>query len=327
MTMSDRVLLLGVNGQDGILLSSLLGKKGSHIYGIGKDKKPSIELHEKVNYFSIDIRKTEHLLEFINHYEVNAIYNLAGISSVAYSFSNPVETFEINTFAVKRLLEGLRANFKSGLRFYQASSSEMFGISETSMQDELTPFNPVSPYAESKVETHLNCRAMREEGFFVSAGILFNHESIYRPESFVTRKITSGLARVSLGLQSSLTLGNLAAERDWGFAGDYVNAMYSIINHEKPDEFVVATGVKHSIQDIIDVSISTLGLDNSVYEMIKLDKSLSRPKDVKCLVGNARKCRSELGWSPKKSFEGLISEMALHDFNLLKNRVVKGQDH
>jgi len=222
--------------------------------------------------------------------------------------------------AVKRLLEALEDKLQKDVRFYQASSSEMFGITDTDTQDESTAFNPVSPYAESKVETHLICREWRKQGAFVSAGILFNHESIYRPESFVTRKITSGLARVQLGIQDSISLGNLTAERDWGFAGDYVEAMSLMIHHSKADEFVVATGKKHSIGDIVEVVIESLGITKTSSEIVRLDPSLMRPQDVKCLVGNPSKSYIELGWSPKKSFKELISEMALHDLNLYKSK-------
>lgn len=325
--MTKKVLILGVNGQDGILLSDLLAQKECVLYGVGKSAYSHAALNPKVKYFSVDICDTIKLIELIDSLEIEVIYNLAGVSSVAYSFANPVETFEVNTIAIQRLLERLERNFQIGTRFYQASSSEMFGIADTETQDESTDFNPVSPYAESKVETHLMCRAMREKGAFVSAGILFNHESIYRPESFVTRKITSGLARIALGLQNKLTLGNLAAERDWGFAGDYVESMRLIMEHKKPDEFVIATGKKHSILDVVNVAINSLGITKSVHEMIESDSSLMRPKDVKCLVGNAKKSFVELGWSPRKSFEDLISEMAQYDLNILKSKLTKGQDH
>ncbi len=318
--MNRNVLILGVNGQDGILLSNILASRDFFVFGIGKSAKPHPALNSKISYYSIDIRDTKDLLELINEGEITYIYNLAGISSVAYSFKNPSETFQVNTLAVKRLLEALEDKLQKDVRFYQASSSEMFGITDTATQDESTAFNPVSPYAESKVETHLICREWRKQGAFVSAGILFNHESIYRPESFVTRKITSGLARVQLGIQDSISLGNLTAERDWGFAGDYVEAMSLMIHHSKADEFVVATGKKHSIGDIVEVVIESLGITKTSSEIVQLDPSLMRPQDVKCLVGNPSKSYIELGWSPKKSFKELISEMALHDLNLYKSK-------
>ena len=316
--MNRNVLILGVNGQDGIMLSNILAAKDFFVFGVGKSAKPHPALNSKVRYRSIDIRDTKQLLEFINKHEIALVYNLAGISSVAYSFNNPSETFEVNTVAVKRLLEGLKGNLQQDLRFYQASSSEMFGVTNTATQNESTDFNPVSPYAASKVQTHLLCRELRNQGAFVSAGILFNHESIYRPESFVTRKITSGLARVALGIQDKILLGNLTAERDWGFAGDYVDAMSLIMHHSRADEFVVATGKKHSIGDIVEVVIKSLGITKSSSEIVQLDMGLSRPQDVKCLVGNPSKSHIELGWRPRKSFEELISEMALHDFYLQK---------
>lgn len=160
------------------------------------------------------------------------------------------------------------------------------------------------------------CRELRNQGAFVSAGILFNHESIYRPEHFVTRKITTGLARVALGIQDKILLGNLTAERDWGFAGDYVEAMSLIMHHSRADEFVVATGTKHSIGNIVEVVIESLGITKPISEIVRLDESLSRPQDIKCLVGNPSKIYIELGWRPKKSFEELISDMALYDLNL-----------
>jgi GDPmannose 4,6-dehydratase len=316
--MNRNVLILGVNGQDGIMLSNILVAKDFSIFGVGKNAKPHPALNSKVRYCPIDIRDTKELLGLIYEHEIAYVYNLAGISSVAYSFKNPSETFDVNTEAVKRLLEALKNNLQKDLRFYQASSSEMFGVTNTATQDESAAFNPVSPYAESKVKTHLLCRELRNQGAFVSAGILFNHESIYRPEHFVTRKITAGLARVALGIQDKILLGNLTAERDWGFAGDYVEAMSLIMHHSRADEFVVATGKKHSIGNIVEVVIESLGIAKPISEIVQLDESLSRPQDVKCLVGNPSKSHIELGWRPKKSFEELISDMALYDFNLQK---------
>jgi GDPmannose 4,6-dehydratase len=316
--MSKRTLILGVNGQDGILLSNLLLNEGCVVFGIGKSPSLSADLNPRISYFPMDIRNTAELIHLIRSTGVEVIYNLSGISSVAYSFENPAETFEVNTIAVTKLLEGIHSDLMRNLRFYQASSSEMFGVAQSETQDESTPFNPVSPYAESKVATHLICRELRREGAFVSSGILFNHESIYRPRSFVTRKITYELAQVALGLKARLALGNLTSERDWGYAGDYVESMKLIMNHSQPDEFVVATGKKHSIQDIVRVVVKTLGITKPISDIIELDQNLKRPQDIKCLVGNANKISRELGWRPKKSFENLISEMAVYDFNSLK---------
>ena len=317
--MKTRALVLGINGQDGIFLSRLLLSKSITVFGIGRQQSRNPLLSSDVKYSCIDICDTSSVAELIRRHQISQVYNLAGISSVAYSFKNVDETYEVNYHAVIRLLNDLKRELDQGLRFYQASSSEMFGETDTNPQDENSLFNPVSPYADSKVGVHLYARNLRDSGYFVCSGILFNHESIYRPETFVTRKISSGMARISLGLQEKIQLGNLVAERDWGFAGDYMNAVFLMLNSSKADEFIVATGLKHSIKDIVELSKRALGMETPLEKILELDSALTRPKDVRCLIGNSEKCRSILGWKPTKTFEEMITEMARHDYETLSN--------
>ena len=245
------------------------------------------------------------------------MYNLASQSSVAQSFLEPEITFEINASAVRNLLMGIfHDEGNSNLRFFQASSSEMFGPTSTGMQSETTELNPKSPYAESKVDSHLLCNDFRSDGYKVYCGILFNHESIYRPTHFVTRKVTTAIARIKLGLQKQLEIGNLEATRDWGSARDYVAAMHSILNSETPDDYVIATGKSNSVRDLISVSLRHVDLEDSFEELVKVDTTLLRTGDIKKTKGDSRKIKSSLGWEATTSFSDLIYEMIQHDLGL-----------
>ena len=313
----SNVLILGVNGQDGILLSNFLRTKGERLFGVGNQPNPSQHLPKELKYYSHDIRNTEKITDLIKSQKINHVYNLASQSSVAQSFLEPEKTYEINALAVRNLLTGIfhdDGNFN--LKFFQASSSEMFGPTSTGMQSETTELNPKSPYAESKVEAHLLCNDFRSDGHNVYCGILFNHESIYRPAHFVTRKVTIAIARIKLGLQKQLEIGNLEATRDWGSARDYVAAMHLILNSETPDDYVIATGKSNSVRDLISVSLRHVDLEESFEELVKVDTTLLRSGDIKTTIGDARKIKNALGWEATTSFSDLIYEMIQHDLGL-----------
>jgi GDPmannose 4,6-dehydratase len=313
----SNVLILGINGQDGILLSNLLRTKGEHLLGVGNQSNPSQYLPGGVKYYSYDIRNTEKITDLIKSQKIDHVYNLASQSSVAQSFLEPEKTHEINALAVRNLLTSIfHDEGNSDLRFFQASSSEMFGPTSTGMQSETTEFNPKSPYAESKVKAHLLCNDFQSDGYKISCGILFNHESIYRPTHFVTRKVTTAIARIKLGLQKELEIGNLEATRDWGSARDYVAAMHLILNSETPDDYVIATGKSHSVRDLISVSLRHVDLEDSFEELVKVDTTLLRTGDIKKTIGDSRKIKNSLGWEATTSFSDLIYEMIQHDLGL-----------
>ncbi len=313
----SNVLILGVNGQDGILLSNFLRTRGEQLFGVGNQPSPSQHLPKEVKYYSLDIRDTDNIIDLIKSKRINHVYNLASQSSVAQSFLEPEKTYEINALAVKNLLTGIsHGEGNSNLRFFQASSSEMFGPTSTGMQSETTELNPKSPYAESKVESHLLCNDFRSDGYNVYCGILFNHESIYRPTHFVTRKVTNTIARIKLGLQKQLEIGNLEATRDWGSARDYVAAMHLILNSETPDDYVIATGRGNSVRDLISVSLRHVDLEDSFEKLVKVDTTLLRTEDIKMTIGDARKIKNALGWEATTSLSDLIYEMIQHDLGL-----------
>ena len=313
----SNVLILGINGQDGILLSNFLRAKGKRLFGVGNQSNPSQHLPGEVKYYSYDIRNTEKITDLIKSQKIDHVYNLASQSSVAQSFLEPEKTHEINALAVRNLLTSIfHDEGNSDLRFFQASSSEMFGPTSTGMQSETTELNPKSPYAESKVEAHLLCNDFQSDGYKVYCGILFNHESIYRPTHFVTRKVTTAIARIKLGLQKELEIGNLEATRDWGSARDYVAAMHLILSSETPDDYVIATGKSHSVRDLISVSLRHVDLEDSFEELVKVDTTLLRTGDVKKTIGDSRKIKNSLGWEATTSFSELIYEMIQHDLGL-----------
>jgi len=313
----SNVLILGINGQDGILLSNFLRAKGKRLFGVGNQSNPSQHLPGEVKYYSYDIRNTEKITDLIKSQKIDHVYNLASQSSVAQSFLEPEKTHEINALAVRNLLTSIfHDEGNSDLRFFQASSSEMFGPTSTGMQSETTELNPKSPYAESKVEAHLLCNDFQSDGYKVYCGILFNHESIYRPTHFVTRKVTTAIARIKLGLQNQLEIGNLEATRDWGSARDYVAAMHLILSSETPDDYVIATGKSHSVRDLISISLRHVDLEDSFEELVKVDTTLLRTGDVKKTIGDSRKIKNSLGWEATTSFSELIYEMIQHDLGL-----------
>jgi GDPmannose 4,6-dehydratase len=316
-------LILGVNGQDGILLSRLLHSKQIKTIGVGSQSSASQHIPSGQLYYSLDIRDTQQIIDLIDSLEVDIVYNLAGPSSVAESFRDPQTTLDVNYGAVSALLEAIYIDSsRSNVRFFQCSSSEMFGVAIDGPQNENTPFNPQSPYAEAKAKAHLKCQQFRNNGFFVSCGILFNHESIFRPETFVSRKVTSAVARIKLGLQESLMIGNLDARRDWGAAKDYVEAINGIVESDVADDFVIATGKSHSVRDLVTCALQTVGLESRFNKIVYVDQTLLRKSDLKTTIGDSSKIKQQIGWTARTSFEELISEMVEFDlkFNLSENQ-------
>lgn len=315
---SKRAFITGVNGQDGILLSKLLLAKGYEVAGAGSQTFKSLSLDSNVGYTQIDICQTEKIMKIVNEFRPNEFYNLASISSVSRSFEEPERTWDVNSRAVDALLLRLfQSKLSRNLRFFQACSSEMFGLSTIEPQTENVPFHPVSPYAESKVAAMKSCIAFRGKGFFVSCGIMYNHESIYRPKKFVTRKITSGVAEIKQGCLSKIQIGNIYAERDWGYAGDYVEAMWLMLQSNQPDDFVIATGLTHSVRDILSIAFDEAGLLGRELEFLELNPNLLRSREINRLVGDFSKIRQNLGWFPRKDFETLIREMVAYDISMI----------
>ncbi|MDO8848049.1 MAG: GDP-mannose 4,6-dehydratase [Coriobacteriia bacterium] len=321
--MPKRALITGVAGQDGSYLAELLLDRGYEVYGIvgpvpGDLLDAAIEKGgERLHLLDGDLTDMESLLACVNTARPDEVYNLAAMSFVGASWEQALKTTDINAVGVLRLLEALRHE-APGARFMQAASGEVFGRAEGGRaQDESTPLHPRSPYGVSKAYAHFITLNYREShGMFCSNAVLFNHESPRRGVNFVTRKITDGAARISLGLADELLMGNLDSRRDWGFAGDYVDAMWRILQHEEPDDFVVATGEAHSVRQFCEVAFARVGLDYREY--VKCDERFLRPADVDVLLGDATKARERLGWEPKVSFCDLVEMMVDADLARLK---------
>ncbi len=314
-----RALITGITGQDGSYLAEFLLEKGYEVYGMVR--RSSTINYERVSHIQDrlklmqgDLLDQNSLIEALRISEPDEVYNLGAQSFVPTSWNQPVLTGEFTALGVTRMLEAIRTvNLK--IRFYQASSSEMFGKIQETPQNEKTPFYPRSPYGVAKVYGHLITVNYRESyGIFCCSGILFNHESPRRGLEFVSRKVTSAAAKIKLGLQKELRMGNLEAHRDWGFAGDYVEAMWLMLQQNEPEDFVIATGISHSVQDLIQVAFDHLGLDWEEY--VKIDPKLFRPAEVDYLVGDAKKAKTKLGWQPRVTFEELIKMMIDYDMQL-----------
>jgi GDPmannose 4,6-dehydratase len=335
-------LISGVTGQDGAYLSELLLKKGYIVHGIKRrsslfntDRIDHIyrDTHEKnVNYFLHygDMTDSTNIIRIIQETQPDEIYNLAAQSHVMVSFETPEYTANADGIGVLRMLEAIRIlGLDKKTRFYQASTSELYGKVQETPQKETTPFYPRSPYAAAKLYAYWIVVNYREAyGLFASNGILFNHESPIRGETFVTRKITRAVARIHLGLQEKLYLGNIDSKRDWGHAKDYVEAMYLVLQHSKPDDFVVATGVTTSVRDFVTAAFKEVSIDidwsgKGVAEkgtdrktgkiLVEIDERYFRPTEVELLLGDATKARTQLGWKPKYDLEKLTKEMMAHD--------------
>jgi GDPmannose 4,6-dehydratase len=319
--MSKKALITGISGQDGSYLAELLLEKGYEVYGmVRRLSSPNFDrishIVDKITLMDGDLTDQSSLDTIVQTVKPDEIYNLAAQSFVPTSWLQPTLTGNVTGVGVARLLEAARRNCKDA-KIYQASSSEMFGLVDTSFQDEKTPFHPRSPYACSKVFAyHLAINYRESYGVFVCNGISFNHESPRRGFEFVTRKITNSVARIYYGLDKQLKLGNLDAQRDWGFAGDYVKAMWLMLQQDKPDDYVVATGVTHSVKEFVDIAFREAGLNWKDYVVV--DEQFYRPADVHFLRGDASKARKALGWKPEVTFEQLIKIMVKADLQRVK---------
>ena len=305
-------LISGITGQDGSYLAELLLDKGYKVYGVVRRlSAPNVwriqHLLERITLLQADLLDQLSLIKVVEQSRPDEFYNLAAMSFVPSSWDQPMLTGEFNAQGVTRTLEAVRS-VNSKIKFYQASSSEMYGRVREVPQTETTPFYPRSPYGVSKVFGHyitVNCR--ESYGLFACSGILFNHESPRRGIEFVTRKVTDGAARIKLGLADKLMLGNRDACRDWGFAGDYVRAMWMMLQQPEPDDYVVATGEAHSVQELVEVAFAHAGLDWQKH--VGVDSKYLRPAEVDHLIGNPEKARQKLGWQPEVAFKGLVTMM------------------
>lgn len=318
-----RALITGITGQDGSYLAELLLEKGYDVYGMVR--RSSTENFERINQIKdklhliqADLYDQGSLLDMIEDVRPNEVYNLAAQSFVPTSWTQPVLTGEFDAIGVTKLLEAIR-KVDTKIKFYQASSSEMFGKVQQVPQTENTPFYPRSPYGVAKVYGHFITVNYRESyNIHASSGILFNHESPRRGLEFVTRKISDGAARVKLGLANALYLGNLDAKRDWGFAGDYVVAMWLMLQQEKPENFVISSNENHTVREFAEIAFSRLDLDYKQY--VKIDQRFVRPAEVDILLGDSTQARKKLGWEPKVSFKQLVVMMVDSDIAALKKK-------
>jgi GDPmannose 4,6-dehydratase len=320
MNQQKRALITGITGQDGSYLAEFLLGHRYEVFGLVRrvsnaNDERIAHLQGRITLLSADLLDEASLVRALQASRPLEVYNLAAQSFVQTSFSEPTLTGDVTALGVTRLLEAVR-HVDPSIRFYQASSSEMFGKVCETPQRESTPFHPRSPYGVAKLYGHWITRNYRESyGLFAASGILFNHESPRRGLEFVTRKITHAAARIKLGLAKELRLGNLEAKRDWGFAGDYVRAMWLMLQAEQPDDYVVATGVTHSVREFCELAFGSLGLDWERY--VVSDPAFTRPAEVDLLLGDASKAREELGWEPAVSFAELVRMMVDADMTRL----------
>lgn len=349
--MAKKALITGITGQDGSYLAEFLLGKGYEIYGM--HRRSSIDsyferiehLNGKIGLVCADLSDYSSLDKIIKEIKPDEIYNLASQSQVRVSFDQPILTKEVNWLGVERLLD-LTKKYVPGAKFYQASTSELYGKALETPQNENTPFNPISPYSEAKLKAHEAIKREREKGLFTCGGILFNHESPRRGLEFVTRKITDGIARIKLGLpqretgKEYLEVGNLNSKRDWGFAGDYVKAMWLMLQQKEPGDYVIATGETHSIREFLESAAETVGLninwegenvdevgyDQNGRKVVIINPKFFRPNEIHRLQGDASKARSELKWKPRKSFKELVEMMVESDLEKLKKKKFKPLD-
>jgi GDPmannose 4,6-dehydratase len=320
--MSKRAVITGVTGQDGSYLAELLLDEGYEVTGVvRRSSSPNLwrieHLLDRITLRPADLLDQLSLMRIIDDVKPHEFYNLAAMSFVPASWDQPLLTGEFNSMGVTRLLEAIR-HVDTSIKIYQASSSEMYGRVREVPQTEMTPFYPRSPYGVSKVFGHYITVNYRESyGMFAVSGILFNHESPRRGLEFVTRKVTHGVAAIKLGLQDHLALGNLDAHRDWGFAGDYVRAMWMMLQQDTADDYVIATGVSHSVRQLVETAFAHAGLDWQKY--VRTDSALLRPAEVDHLIGDPAKARRVLGWAPTVNFEQLVAMMVDEDLARLSS--------
>ena len=325
--MSGTALITGITGQDGAYLAKLLLEKGYQVHGVMRRSSTQTleriaDIRDEIAIHQGDLLDQLSLIRLLEETEPTEVYNLAAQSFVPTSWSQPILTGETTGLGVTRVLEAIR-QVNPKIKMYQASSSEMFGKVQETPQTETTPFYPRSPYGVAKVYGYWITINYRESyDLFASNGILFNHESPLRGLEFVTRKITDGVARIKLGLQKELLLGNLEAKRDWGFAGDFVNAMWMMLQAEEPGDFVVATGEQHSVRDFCEIAFSTVGL--SLDDYVGIDPRFYRPAEVETLLGNPAKAKNELGWEPQVTFEQLVTMMVEEDLKRVEREIKLG---
>ena len=327
--MSDkRALITGITGQDGSYLAELLLAKGYEVHGMVRRSSTETfqrlqTIRDEITLHTGDLLDQRSLVDVMRECEPEEIYNLAAMSFVAASWTQPVLTAEFTGTGVTRMLEAMR-EVAPGARFYQASSSEMFGKVLEVPQRETTPFYPRSPYGVAKCYGHFITVNYRESyNLFAASGILFNHEGERRGLEFVSRKVTHGAAAIKLGLQQELALGNLDAERDWGYAKDYVEAMWLMLQQDEPDDYVIATGEAHSVRELVAIAFDQVGLDPDDH--VRIDPKFLRPAEVEHLIGDSTKAREKLGWKPRTSFEEMVRLMVDADVALLGSGVPQKQ--
>jgi GDPmannose 4,6-dehydratase len=325
--MSKTALVTGITGQDGQHLAELLLSKGYETFGLITGQRSSLndEIERKfpeVKLVRGDLADFSSLLHVIGEIQPDEIYNLGALSYVGLSFTQPELTANVTGLGILRILEATRKlKLEKKTRIYQASSSEMFGKVRETPQNELTPFHPRSPYGVAKAFAHYTCVQYRESyDMFIAAGILFNHEGENRGHEFVTRKISSNVARIKLGKQERFSLGNISPSRDWGYAGDYVEAMWLMLQQETPEDFVIATGVSHTVKEFVLEALAAAGLEPNLEKYLDYDPSMIRPSEVDTLIGDASKAAKILGWKPKVNFEELVKIMVNHDLEVEAGR-------
>ncbi|MBC8353445.1 MAG: GDP-mannose 4,6-dehydratase [Planctomycetes bacterium] len=312
MTTQRRALITGITGQDGAYLARFLLERDYEVHGVVRRSSTEtferiVAIRDQIQLHQADLLDQLSLVRVVEKSQPHEVYNLAAQSFVPTSFEQPLLTGEFTALGVTRMLEAVRL-VDPAIRFYQASSSEMFGKVQEEPQTERTPFWPRSPYGVAKAYGHWITVNYRESyDLFACSGILFNHESPWRGKEFVTRKISDAVARIKLSRQSRLKLGNLDAQRDWGFAGDYVRAMWLMLQQDVPDDFVIATGVKHSVREFCEIAFGHAGLQWEDH--VEVDQALIRPADVNTLCGDATKAKQQLGWEPEASFAELVRRM------------------
>lgn len=324
-----RAFITGVTGQDGQHLAAFLHDKGYEVFGMvkGQNNPRMTQLRDEFPYVEPvpgDLADLPSLVKALDHVKPDEVYNLAAISFVAMSFNQAELTANITGTGVLRMLDAVRivgGSQDNPIRFYQASSSEMFGKVRETPQTEMTPFHPRSPYGCAKVFGHDITVNYRESyGMFACSGILFNHEGPRRGLEFVTRKVTNSVARIKLGLQDEIVMGNLDSKRDWGYAGDYVKAMWLMLQQDEPDDYVIATGETHSIEELVERAFAEVGIDDW-QRYVRQDPKFFRPAEVDLLIGDATKARTKLGWQPEVDFPTLIKMMVEHDLALETHRL------
>jgi GDPmannose 4,6-dehydratase len=322
-----KALITGINGMDGSYLADLLLTKGYEVYGMerrssSKNRTNTSHLEGKIIFINGDLSDQNSLLRVIKESDPDEVYNLGSQSFVGESWNTPEQTSDVTGLGVLRVLEAIR-EYGKPIKFYQASTSEMFGKMVENPANENTPFYPRSPYGVAKLYGHWMTKNYRESyDMFNVSGILFNHESERRGIEFVTRKITDGVARISLGIENHIMLGNLDSKRDWGYAPDYVECIWLMMQQDTPEDYVIATGESHSIREFLDIAFNCVGIEDW-SKHVKQDPRFMRPAEIDVLCGDSTKAREKLGWSPRTSFEEMVSRMVKNDRKLLSIPTLK----